>query len=127
MCFSRSASSSGTGSPDRRFGLGQFAIENADGHHQVADQLAFVGVGEFAVVGKLVDLADVVQEGPHQQQVAVEGRIEPIEPANQVHQSDDVLQQTAQIGVMVFHAGRCLAELAHERSSTRKHSPSVCR
>ena len=74
MCFSRSTVSSGIGSPESFSASATFASSMLDGHHQVADQLAFVGVGQLALVAQLVDLAEVVQEGAHQQQVAVDLR-----------------------------------------------------
>ena len=70
MCLSRSSSSRGNSSPESLRGFGDLGFDHADGHDDVADELPFVAIAQFALVGQLVDLADVVQEGPEQEQVA---------------------------------------------------------
>ena len=112
--MSRSSSSGGNDSPVRSLRPLDLIAEHLDAHDQVADELALVGVGEGAVVGELVDLADVVQEDAGQQQVAVDLGIEVEDPVGDVEQGDDVLEQPALVGVVVLDARRRRGELADE-------------
>ncbi len=80
----------------------------------MADQLALIGVGEDPLIIQFANLADVVQEDTHQQKVAVEPRVERQQALGGVHERDHVLEQPAQVGVMVADAGRHLAKAAHE-------------
>ncbi len=76
--------------------------------------MTLVAIGKFALVAELVDLAHVVEEGAHQEQVAIDLRIARADPQHDLHKVDDVFQQAAQIGMMVLHAGRGPGELGHE-------------
>jgi hypothetical protein len=96
------------------FGLGDFVFDGADDHDDVADELAFVAVAEFAVVSELIDFAGVVQEGAEEEQIAVELGIERSDDAADFHQTDDVGQEAAAVGVVVFDSGGGGGELAHE-------------
>ena len=95
-------------------GPGDLFIEHLDADHQVADKLALVGVGEHALVAQFAHLADVVQENAHEQQIAVDPWIERQNPLRPVEQRDDVLEQAAQVGMMVPDPGRHLAKVANE-------------
>jgi hypothetical protein len=66
------------------------------------------------VVAQLADLADVVQENAHEEQIAVQLRIEADEAVAGVEERGDVLEQTADVGVVVANAGRRPAEAMHE-------------
>ena len=54
------------------------------------------------------------RKAPISSRSAIDRRIERRDARDQLHQVDDVLEQSAEIGVMVLHAGRRPAELAHE-------------
>ena len=95
-------------------GFEDFSFQHADGHHQVADHLAFVGVRQVALVTQLVDLADVVQKRADEQQFRVDLRIVRLDQFDQLHHAHDMFQQAAVIGVVILDAGRCPAELLHE-------------
>src|SRR6266581_438 len=69
-------------------------------HHDVAEELAFNGVGDGAVVAKLIEFADVVENCRGQQQIDVKLRIMRGDLLREAAQSDDVLDQAAKIGVV---------------------------
>src|SRR6266705_5057561 len=69
-------------------------------HHDVAEELAFHGVGDGAVVAKLIELADVVENCRGQQQINVKLRIMRGGLFREAAQTDDVLDQAAKIGVV---------------------------
>ena len=75
-------------------GLFDLVAEHLHAHHQVADKLAFVGVAVGPVVAQLGDLADVVEEDPHQEEVAVDVGVELADLVGDVHHRHDVLEQT---------------------------------
>ena len=79
----------------------------------------------LAVVGQLVDLRGVVQEGADQQLVASSCGYRGATTQHQLHQAHDVLQQPALVGVVVLHRRRRPAELVHERFvvDERLHQP----
>ena len=110
--MSRSSSSVGKRLAGQVRHLRRLLVQHLHADDEVADQLALVGVAEDAAVAQLADLADVVQEDAHQQQVAVQLGIERQQAVGRVEQGDDVLQQAAEVGVMVADAGRHLAEIA---------------
>src|SRR5208283_823219 len=66
----------------------------------VAEQLATVGIGERAVVGELVNLADVVEECAGEKKIAVDLGIVPAKQIAGAEQRDDVIEQAANVGVM---------------------------
>ena len=55
-----------------------------------------------------------MEECPHQEQIAVDLRIAGAHAQHDFHEVDDVLQQAALIGVVVFDPGRGAGELGHE-------------
>ena len=73
-----------------------------------------VGVAEAAIVVELFDLAHVVQKRADHDQIEIDFRIAIGDPHGDFHQVHDVLQQSARIRMMVFHAGRRAAEAIHE-------------
>lgn len=82
-------------------------FEHADTHHDVADELPLIAVGEVALVSQFVDLADIVQEGPKQQQVGIEIFVEWCHDGSQLHQAQDMLQEASTVGVMILNSRRC--------------------
>src|SRR5215831_1876800 len=78
----------------------QFRLQHFELDNHVPQQLTACGVGKRAIVGQLVDLAYDVEEGPGEQQVAINlGVI----AANQVtgpEQRNDVIEEAANVGVM---------------------------
>jgi hypothetical protein len=113
MCLSLKSNSVGKGSPVRS-GTRAALVEHLDADVDMADELPFVGVAEDAVEAELADLADVVQENAHEQQVAVDFGIEGRQPVDPLQEGDDVFEEPAQIGVVVANAGRDIAESIHE-------------
>src|ERR1700674_5043394 len=90
------------------------SIDGVDGvgdglelHHDVAEELTFGGVGDGAVVTKLVELPDVVKDRGGQQEIEVELRIMRGGLLRQAAEADDVLDQAAEIGVMHDLRGGC--------------------
>ena len=75
MCLISVTSDFGNGSPESRSASRTLSSIMRHGQHHVAEQLAFVGVGDVAVVGELVDLGRVVQERADQQLVLIELRV----------------------------------------------------
>ena len=106
MCLISVTSCFGKRFAGEPLGLADFVVDHRHGQHHVAEELAFVGVGDVAVVGELVDLGRVVQERADEQLVLIEPRVARRDDEHQLHQADDVLQQPALVGVMVLHAGR---------------------
>ena len=106
MCLISLASGFGKRLAGEALGLADFLVEHRDAEDHVAEQLAFVGVGDVAVVGELVDLGGVVEKRADEELVLIELRIARRDDEDQFHQADDVLDEAAAIGVMVFHAGR---------------------
>ena len=54
---------------------GELGLQHLQFNDHVAEKLALGGVGEGAVVGELVNLANVVQECAGEQEIAVDLRI----------------------------------------------------
>ena len=63
-------------------------------------QLTAAGVGKRPVVAKLVNLADIVQEGAREQQVAVDLRVIPGNQIAGTEQRHNVIQEPANVSVM---------------------------
>ena len=78
-----------------KFGLQHFQFDD-----HVAEELALGGVGERAVVGELVNLADVVQKRAGEQEIAVDLRIVLAHQIAGAKQRNDVIEQAADVGVM---------------------------
>ena len=96
------------------FGFANLVVENADGDHHMADQLAFVAIAQIALVDQFVDLAHVVQKSAHQQQVAVDVFVARRDDRAKFHQANDVIEQAAAVGMMILDACRGVAEPRHE-------------
>src|SRR6266571_2905322 len=69
-------------------------------HHDVAEELAFHGVGDGAVVAKLIEFANVVENCRCQEQINVKLRIMRGGLFREAAQTNDVFEQSAQIRVM---------------------------
>src|SRR5208282_2201506 len=87
-----------------KLGLQQFEFDD-----HVSEQLAARGVGKRAVVGQLLDLADVMQEGSGQNQIAIDLGIVPAEEIAGAEQGYDVIEQSADVGMMKRLGGRGIA------------------
>ena len=70
----------------------------------MAEQLTFAGVADGAVVAKLVEFSDVVQNGRGEKQVKIKFGIMRRNLVRQTAKSNDVFEQTAEVGV-VHHFG----------------------
>lgn len=88
--------------------------EHFHAHDDVADQFAFIRVAERGIVTEFADLADVVQKNAHDQQIAVDARIDRRETVRAVHHGDDVFQEAADVGVMLAHTGGRPAKVAEK-------------
>ncbi len=66
----------------------------------MAEELAFDGVADGALVAKFVELTDVVQNRGRQQQINVELRVVDSDLPREAAQADDVLEQAAEISVV---------------------------
>src|SRR6266700_3629254 len=69
-------------------------------HHDVAEELAFDGVADGAVVAEFVEFANVVQNRGGQQQIKIKLRIMRGGLFREAAQTNDVLDQAAQIRMM---------------------------
>ena len=76
-------------------------------HDDVAEELAFGGVADGALVAEFVELADVVEDGGGEEQVDVELSVVPRYNFGQAAKADDVFEQAAHIGVMHDFGGGC--------------------
>ena len=94
-CSTSVFSDSGKPGHLRQLGLQHFQFDD-----HVSQQLAARGVGKRAVVGQLVDLADVVKERAGEQQVAIDLRIVAAHQVAGVEKRDHVIEQTADESVM---------------------------
>src|SRR5438477_1689037 len=73
-------------------------------HHDVAEKLAFDGVADGALVAKFVELADVVEHRGGEEKIDVQLRIMRGSLFGEAAQTEDVLDEAAEIG-MVHHFG----------------------
>src|SRR5713226_4631840 len=78
----------------------RFLADELAGEHEVADQLALVGVVESWLGGYLARLAEVVQQAAGSDQVAVELRVVIADAPAELHHAQGVLAQAAHEGVM---------------------------
>jgi hypothetical protein len=85
-------------------------VEHLDADDQVPDQLALVAVAKRALVGQFAQFADIMEEEAHQEEVAVELRVQRRDAVGGIEQSDGVFQQPADVGVVDAHPGRGLAQ-----------------
>src|SRR5882672_11489639 len=91
----------------------------------MSEELAARGVGERAVVGKLVDFSDVVEKCAAEEQVAVHLRIVLADQIAGAKQRDDVIEQASDVGVMQGLGGWGVAvsggnfRVGHERLNQR--------
>ena len=88
------------------FDLGDLPVEQLDAEHDVAEQLAGVGVAERRLVAQFVDLAEVVQNRPGDEQVGVDLVVLRRHARGQRGQLGLVLDQPAGVGVVQLDAGR---------------------
>ncbi len=79
---------------------GELGLQHFQFDDHVAEQLALGGVGEGAVVGEFVNLADVVQKCAGEQKVAIDLGIVLAHQIAGTEQRDDVIEQSADVGVM---------------------------
>src|SRR5271166_3155824 len=75
--------------------LQHFELDN-----HMAKELAFRRVTEGAVVGELVNLADVVEEGSSQEKVAIDLRIVLAHQIAGTEERDDVIEQASDVSVV---------------------------
>ncbi len=75
-------------------------VDPLGGHHEVADEAPLVRVLHLALEGELADLAEVVEEGAGDEQIAVHLRIVVGDPMGELEAAHGVLEQAARIGVV---------------------------
>src|SRR5271156_3078766 len=78
----------------------QLGLKHFQFNHHMPEQLAAGGVGKCTVVGKFVNFSDIVQKNSRQQQVAVDLRIVAADQIAGAKKRDNVIEQTANVGVM---------------------------
>ncbi len=78
---------------------------SAIAHLDVAQQRAFDGVVEADLPAQFADFADVVQDDAGEQQVAIEDGVVGGDAVGQSEQTDHVLQQAAEPGVVELPGG----------------------
>src|SRR6266567_124132 len=84
-------------------------------HHDVAEELAFDGVADGALVAELVELANIVKNCCGQQQINVQLGIVPGDLFREPTQTDDVFEQAAKIGVVHDLRSGCALVLRRDR------------
>ena len=88
---------------------GQLRLQHLQLDDHVPQKLAARGVGERAVVGQFVNLADVVQENAGQQQISIHLRIVSGDQVAGAKERDHVIEQSADIGVVQRFGGGSVA------------------
>ncbi len=80
-----------------------------DFHHDVAEELAFGGVADGALVAEFVEFADVVKHSGGEEQIEIELGVVSGQLLGEAAEADDVFEQAADVGVMHdFGGGRAL-------------------
>src|SRR5882762_5547304 len=97
------------------------------GEHQVSDQLPLVRVLEARLGGDLARLADVVEQAPGGDQVAIELGVMVADAPAELHDGERVLAEAARVGVMDAlgrrrpQEGRGQLAVVEEREEKRPH------
>ncbi len=104
----------GKGFSRQFFCLSDLLIEDLDANHQVTDELAFVAVRQFALIVQFACLTAVMEEGPEDQDVAIEIRVVRGNRVTEFEQAEDVFQQATAVGMMVFDSGGSSTKVFHE-------------
>src|ERR1035438_368458 len=78
----------------------ELGLQHLQFDDHVTKKLALRGVGERAVVGELVNLADIMQKCAGEKQVAVDLRVVLAHQVAGAEQRDDVIEQATDVGVM---------------------------
>ena len=78
----------------------ELGLQHFQFNDHVAKKLTPGGIGERAVVGKFVNLADVVQKRSSKEEIAIDLGIVTAHQVAGTEQRDDVIEQTANVGVM---------------------------
>ena len=87
----------------------EYRLQHLKFNDHVPEKLAARGVGKRAIVGKLVNLADVVKKYASQQQIAIHLRIVSAHQVARTKKRDYVVKQAADIGVMQGLGSRSIA------------------
>src|SRR5882757_9846158 len=74
-------------------------------HHDVAEELPWRGVADGALIAKLFELTDVVEDRGGEQQVDIKLRILRGNAAGHAAERDNVFKQATQISVMHYFGG----------------------
>src|SRR5579863_9721594 len=87
----------------------EFSLEHLEFDDHVAEELALCRIAERSVVGEFVNLADIVEKGTGQKQIAIDLWIVPAHQITGSEQRNNMIQQTADVGVMKRFGGRSIA------------------
>src|ERR1700691_710232 len=89
--------------------LSKFGLQHFQFDDHVAEQLAPRGVGERAVISEFVNLADVMQEGASEQEIAVNLGIILAHKIARTEERHHMIEQSADISVMQSFGSRSIA------------------
>src|SRR5579872_6708889 len=103
----------------------QLGLQHFQLNDHVPEQLSFSRIRKSAMVSKLVNLADVVQECSRQQQISIDVRIVATHQVAGAAERDHVIEQAADVGVVQSLCGGGVAvgfsdvRIGHERLKQR--------
>src|SRR6202142_172294 len=89
--------------------LGKLGFEDFQFDDHVPEQLAACRVGEGAIIGELVNLADIVQKSAGKQQVTIDLRIVLAHQVAGTEKRDHVIEQSADISMVQSLGGGSIA------------------
>src|SRR5579864_2588153 len=80
--------------------LGELCLQHLEFNYNMAEKLPLCGVRERAIICEFVDLPDVMQKSTSQQEITIDLGIIPANQIARAEQGNDVIEQTANIGMM---------------------------
>src|SRR5262245_10389974 len=89
-------------------------VKHLHADYDMADKLSLVRVSEDTLVAEFADLSDVMEKDACQKKITIELRVNRRQAVGGLQQCDDVLEQAAQISMVVADAGGRFAESIHE-------------
>ena len=90
--------------------LPRMAVDQQHTESDMAEELADVRVAEVACEAELLELADVVQDAAGDEDIAVEAIVTISDSVRELDERQDVVEETADIGVVQALAGRTVCQ-----------------